>query len=159
MSDTIDVTVAAVIEHDGQYLLVEEIVAGAIVLNQPAGHVEPGEPVLAAVVRETSEETGYRFEPAALVGIYTWRSVDDGRSFLRLCFCGTAVAPDGPVRLDEGIIAPRWLSLDELAARAGDLRSPLVMQAIDDYRAGYRYPLDCCRHLNSESAPALHAFG
>jgi 8-oxo-dGTP pyrophosphatase MutT (NUDIX family) len=147
LSSPIDVTVAAIIEQDGRFLLVEEDVSGRIVLNQPAGHVEPEEPVLDAVVRETLEETGYRFIPTALVGIYTWSSPVDGKSFLRLCFAGSADAPTGPVELDEGIIEARWFTRPELDRRAADLRSPLVMQAIEDYAAGHRYALECIRHL------------
>jgi 8-oxo-dGTP pyrophosphatase MutT (NUDIX family) len=158
LNETIDVTVAAVIEENQRFLLVEERVAGEIVLNQPAGHVEPAEAVLDAVVRETLEETGYRFQPEALIGIYTWRSEVDDRSFLRLCFSGPAQAPEGPVELDEGIIAARWLSLGELTQRAADLRSPLVIRAIEDYRSGNRFPIDCFRHVGAEQSAARRAF-
>ncbi len=152
MIASLDVTVAAIIEEAGRLLLVEERVAGRIVLNQPAGHVEPDEDIVTAAIRETREETGYRFQPRALTGIYTWRSPEDDRSFLRLCFTGTAEAPPpGPVELDEGIIAARWLTRTEIVARASDLRSPLVTRAIEDYDAGHRYPLECIHHLETEA--------
>lgn len=158
MDGSIDVTVAAVVERDDRFLLVEEIVADRAVLNQPAGHVEPGEPVIDAVVRETLEETGYRFRPTALIGVYTWSRSAEHKSFLRLCFTGAAEPPDGPVELDTGIIAPRWLSRDELLARPDDIRSPLVLAAIDDYLAGARYPLDFFRHIGvDDGEPALRA--
>jgi 8-oxo-dGTP pyrophosphatase MutT (NUDIX family) len=152
LTGTIDVTVAAIIEQGDHYLLVEELVGGSLVLNQPAGHVEPREPILDAVIRETLEETGYRFTPDALTGIYTWTAPRDQKSFLRLCFCGTASPPEADVTLDEGIVAACWLDRDELIARQADLRSPLVMRAIDDYRAGRRYPLDCLHHIGPETS-------
>lgn len=135
------VTVAALAEQDGKFLLVEERVEGRRCLNQPAGHLEQGESLLQAVARETLEETGYRFRPETLVGIYRWRSPADGRTFLRFAFYGQCSERDARRRLDEGIIGPIWLSPDELSARSSEARSPLVLRCIADCLAGCRYPL------------------
>jgi len=150
MSSSIDVTVAAVIERDGRFLMVEEHASEGIVLNQPAGHLEPGESLLEAVVRETLEETGYRFEPEYLIGIYSWLCHDAGRSFLRVCFGGSAQAPAAAAVLDEGIIDTHWLSREQLLHHSRTLRSPLVLRAIDDYLSRTRYSLDCVSHIESE---------
>jgi 8-oxo-dGTP pyrophosphatase MutT (NUDIX family) len=148
MSRNIDVTVAAVIERDDRFLLVEELVGGTRVLNQPAGHLETGESLLDAVARETLEETGYRFEPKELVGIYVWQS-EDGTTFLRVAFCGTHTPPTEPPTLDEGIIGVHWLSRRQILTRERDLRSPLVLRCLGDYLAGVRYPLDCLSYVRS----------
>jgi len=147
MQRRIDVTVAAVIERDERFLLVEERVNGQLVLNQPAGHLEPGESLLEAAVRETLEETGFRFEPRHLVGVYLWHSPDSGRSFLRTVFCGAARPPSSTPRLDDGIVGVHWLKRTQLLSRSGDLRSPMVLRCIDDYLAGVRYPLAAVTHL------------
>ena len=147
MAQGIDVTVAAIIERDQHFLLVEERVAGKLVLNQPAGHLEPDESLLAAVVRETLEETGHRFEPRALVGIYLWHSDEAGTSFLRVTFCGPAQPPAAEPRLDEGIVGVHWLSHGQILDRERDLRSPMVLRCLNDYVAGARFPLDCLTHL------------
>lgn len=159
MTQGIDVTVAAIIERDARFLLVEERVAGALVLNQPAGHLERGESLLAAVVRETLEETGHRFEPRALVGIYLWHSDEVDTSFLRVTFCGAAEPPAGEPRLDDGIVGLHWLSHAEILGRASDLRSPMVLRGVDDYVAGTRHPLDCLTHLQSARTVRLRAAG
>jgi 8-oxo-dGTP pyrophosphatase MutT (NUDIX family) len=137
------VTVAAIAECDGRFLLVEEIVEGARVWNQPAGHLDPDESLEHAVIRETREETGYRFEPDSLVGIYLWRA-DDGIVFLRHVFAGRTVGtPSG--ELDVEIVGVHWRTRDELAAPGAPLRSPMVLRCIDDYLAGRRFPLDVLR--------------
>jgi 8-oxo-dGTP pyrophosphatase MutT (NUDIX family) len=140
------VTVAAVIERDDRFLFVEELVGGARMFNQPAGHLEHGESLPHAVARETLEETGYRFEPTDVVGIYVWQS-EDGTTFLRVVFCGLHEPPAKPPRLDEGIVDVHWLSRGQILARKRDLRSPLVMRCIDDYLAGARYPLECLTYV------------
>lgn len=150
MSQRIDVTVAAVIEHDDRFLLVEEIVGGAPVLNQPAGHLEPGESLTAAAVRETLEETGYGFTPREIVGIYLWKSEDSGITFLRVAFCGTAEPPAANPRLDDGIVAVHWLSRSQLLSRGARLRSPMVLRCIEDFQAGTRFPLTCLTHLGAK---------
>ena len=151
MRPNIDVTVAAVCEHEGRFLIVEESIAGRRVFNQPAGHVECGESVIEAAVRETREESGYEFMPQSVVGMYTWYPSDTERGYLRLCLSGPACAPQGPVALDDGIVAVHWLTRAQLLANQAKLRSPLVLQAIDDFLAGARFPLSCCTHIAPET--------
>jgi 8-oxo-dGTP pyrophosphatase MutT (NUDIX family) len=147
MPSKIDVTVAAVVESERRFLLVEECVNGSTVFNQPAGHLEPGETLLEAVVRETLEETGYGFRPRCLIGVYLWQHPETARSFLRVAFTGSAVAPRSTPRLDEGIVAVHWKSRDELLRHELCARSPMVLQCIDDYLAGTRYPLEALVHV------------
>lgn len=139
------VTVAAIIEDGGRYLLVEEHTPEGLMLNNPAGHLDPGESPQQGVVRETREETTRDFVPEALVGIYLSRFVRPARgedvTYLRLAFCGRA-GPEQPGRsLDSGIVRTLWLSLDEVRASAARHRSPLVLQGIEDHAAGVRHPL------------------
>lgn len=136
------VTVAAVIERGGRFLLVEEEVDGRRVLNQPAGHLDPGESLVAACQREVLEETAHRFAPRALVGVYRWRYAPKDVTFLRFCFCGDIEGVEAGRALDRGIVAARWLSLADLKARTDDHRSPLVQKCVDDFLAGRRFPLD-----------------
>ena len=154
MAQGIDVTVAAVIERDGRFLVVEEVVSGRAVLNQPAGHLEPNESLIEAAIRETLEETGHAFEPRNVVGIYQWHSEEAGTTFLRVAFCGPADAPSKPARLDDGIIGFHWLTASDLRRRTRQLRSPMVLRCLDDYVAGIRYPLDCVTHLAPPAAQA-----
>lgn len=134
-------TVAAIIEREGRFLLVEELAHGQRVLNQPAGRVETGETLMQAVVRETIEESAWVFEPTAITGIYLWQQPGTMRRFLRVVFCGNGLAHDTGRRLDKGIIRALWLSPGELKARTASLRSPMVMAGIDDYIAGVRRPV------------------
>jgi len=135
------VTVAAVIERDGRFLLVEELQEGRRVLNQPAGHLDPGETLVAACAREVMEETAHRFEPQALVGIYRWYYAPAGVTFVRFCFSGKVLGKeDRP--LDAEILDLHWLNVKELKDRASQHRSPLVQQCVDDYLAGKRFSLD-----------------
>ena len=145
MSARIDVTVAAIIERDNRFLMVEELVGGKRVFNQPAGHLEHGESLPEAAVREVLEETGHAFAPEALLGAFLWRT--GVRTFLRVAFIGSATPPQGDVELDDGIIAARWLSRAELAQRSAALRSPMVMLCIDRYLEGTRYPLEAIQDL------------
>ncbi|WP_371822633.1 NUDIX hydrolase [Methylococcus sp. EFPC2] len=139
---------AAVVEHEGRFLLVEEhTAAGRLVFNQPAGHVEYGESLLEAVARETLEETAWRFTPQALVGIYLWNRPAGQAGYLRVCFAGSVDAHDPEQALDEGIERAVWRSRQELLADEERLRSPLVLQVIDDYLAGERYPLSVLKFL------------
>ncbi|HEX5047998.1 MAG TPA: NUDIX hydrolase [Gammaproteobacteria bacterium] len=152
MPQVIDVTVAAVIERDGRFLVVEELVNGRPVLNQPAGHLEPHESLVEAVIRETREETGHSFEPREVVGLYQWRSEETGTAFLRVVFCGPANAPAKPAPLDDGILGFHWLGAAELERRQHQLRSPMVLRCLEDYLAGVRYPLDVLTHIAATAA-------
>ncbi|MEO1767838.1 NUDIX hydrolase [Thiobacter aerophilum] len=141
------VTVAAVVEQDGRFLLVEEEAGGQLVLNQPAGHWEQDESLIQGVVRETLEETGYDFQPSALVGIYRWPHPRKEVTYLRFAFAGhiTGFHPERP--LDTGIQRPLWLTPTELMAEAARHRSPLVARCVADYLAGRRYPLELLTHF------------
>jgi 8-oxo-dGTP pyrophosphatase MutT (NUDIX family) len=152
MSWSPEVTVAAVIERDGRFLMVEELISGRLVLNQPAGHLEDRESLIEAAIRETREETAWRFHPEALLGIYLWRNPENERSFLRFAFCGTVDHHDASQPLDQGIQRALWLSRQQLLAQATRLRSPLVMRCLDDYTLGRRRPLDTVASLDLESA-------
>ena len=145
-----DVTVAAIAEVDGQFLLVEERARGRLVLNQPAGHLEEGETFLDAVVRETLEETAWHFVPDQIVGVYLWRPTHIKTTFLRVCFNGALQYHEAHRPLDEGILRTRWLSRAQLSAMQPRLRSPLVLRCVDDYLAGTRYPLEVLTHLIQE---------
>ena len=140
------VTVAALVENEGRFLLVEEHTAQGIVLNQPAGHLEDGENLLDAVVRETREETAWGFEPVGLVGIYRWRVPHDGRTYLRFCFHGYCTDHAAEQALDEGILGVRWMTREELVLD-GRLRSPMVLTCLDHCLAGRSYPLDLLQDL------------
>ncbi|UNK57316.1 NUDIX hydrolase [Pseudoxanthomonas daejeonensis] len=141
-----DVTVASVIARDGRLLLVEERIEGRLVLNQPAGHLEPGETLAEGAVRETLEETGWEIAVEAFIGTYQW-TAPGGQQYLRFAFAGRAVAHDPSRRLDEGIERAVWLTPAELRARAGDHRSPLVWQVAADWLAGRRHPLSLVQAL------------
>lgn len=141
------VTVAAVIERDGKFLLVEEETDSGIRYNQPAGHLECREALVDAVIREVLEETACTFVPQYLVGVYNWRNEAKDLTYLRFTFGGEVVAHDAQRPLDAGIIAAHWLSLDEIRALQPRHRSPLVMRGIDDWLAGKRYPLDLLTHF------------
>lgn len=140
-------TVAAVVERGGRFLVVEEIAEGTRVFNQPAGHLEPGEQLLQAIVREVREETGTRFVPEAIVGIYRWVNPLNEETHVRIAFTGPVEEDDSDPALDHPIIARHWLSYDDLQADPARLRSPLVLGCIDDYRHGARYPLELLREL------------
>lgn len=147
MSFRPDLTVAAVVERDGQFLFVEERVGPRMVFNQPAGHVERGEKIIDAVIRETLEETAWMFVPQALLGVYLWEATDRQKSFLRITFCGEVHSHDPGRSLDRGIARALWMTRDELVGRPHRLRSPMVVQCVDDYLAGIRYPLEILQHL------------
>jgi len=147
-----DVTVAALAERQGRFLLVEERIARRLVFNQPAGHVERGETLLQAVTRETREETAWRFTSESFLGTYLWRHPGTGRSSLRFAFIGSVTDHDALQPLDHGILRTHWLTRGQLLEREARLRSPLVLRCIDDYLAGLRRPLDGIGHLDIEGA-------
>ena len=136
-----DITVAAIVERDGRFLLVEESIRGRRVFNQPAGHVESGESFLAAVIRETLEETAWHFEPQWLLGVYPWRAPHGSGSTLRFAFIGQARDHEPQRPLDTPVIAAHWLSREELLQPARVLRTPLVLRCVDDFLSGRRLPL------------------
>jgi 8-oxo-dGTP pyrophosphatase MutT (NUDIX family) len=136
-----DLTVAAIVEREGRFLLVEERIRGLRVFNQPAGHVEDRETLLAAVMRETLEETAWQFTPEYLLGVYLWRAPHSGRSTLRLAFIGSVSDHDPMRALDPPVLATHWLTRDEIYARSAALRTPLVIRCIEDYLGGRRLPL------------------
>lgn len=140
-----NVTVAAVIEQDGRFLLVEEQTAEGLRLNNPAGHLDCGETPAQACVRETLEETAHGFTPRALVGLYLSRQYkpDGGdTTYLRFAFCGDLGCFDADRALDTGIVRTLWMSADEVRASTSRHRSPMVLQCIEDYLKGQRYPMD-----------------
>lgn len=145
-----ELTVAAVIEQNGRYMLVEEHVSGRLVLNQPAGHVERGESLAQAVVREALEETAWSFVPEAIVGVYLWDPEGGQNPFLRVAFSGRCTAHDSQRTLDDGIERVVWMSRPDMTARSDRLRSPMVLRAVDDYERGSRYPIGLFQHLAVE---------
>ncbi|MBP5997134.1 MAG: NUDIX hydrolase [Azonexus sp.] len=143
-----NVTVAAVVQRDGKFLLVEEETEAGLAFNQPAGHLEAGESLVDAVVREALEETAYHFKPTHLVGIYNWQHPTKDVTYLRFAFAGELRGWEADRRLDEGIVAARWLTLDEVKATQARHRSPLILRCIEDLVAGKRYPLDLLVHYD-----------
>lgn len=142
-------TVAAIVENQGKFLLVEEAPNGTAVFNQPAGHVEENENLTDAVMREVREEVCRHFEPDAMCGIYRWRSPNNGVTYLRAAFCGDISEFDSKLIRDSDILGDKWFSRDELNKKP--LRSPLVLRCIDDYLAGKRLPLELIQELDYEA--------
>jgi 8-oxo-dGTP pyrophosphatase MutT (NUDIX family) len=142
-----DVTVAAIVQRDDRFLFVEERAARRVVLNQPAGHLESGETLVDAVIREALEETAWRFCPETLTGVYLWKNPANGRAFLRIAFAGRVDQFSADRPLDRGILRTLWLTHAELAERHAQHRSPLVMRCVDDFLGGRRFPLDLVTQL------------
>ena len=142
-----DVTVATVVVADGRLLVVEERVNGRLVLNQPAGHLEPDESLQDAALRETREETGWEVRLTGFIGAYQWKAGETGRHYLRFAFAAEPVAHDPEAPLDDGIVRALWMTPPELHAAADRHRSPLVWQAVMDHLAGRRSPLALLHHL------------
>jgi 8-oxo-dGTP pyrophosphatase MutT (NUDIX family) len=141
-----DVTVATLVVRDGRLLCVEERANGQLVINQPAGHLEPDESLVQAAVRETREETGWNVRVTHMVGAYQWKA-ETGRHYLRFAFAAEAIDELPGATLDEGIVRALWLAPDELQALAARHRSPLVWRCVADYLGGSRHPLDLVRQL------------
>ncbi|MEF7617608.1 NUDIX hydrolase [Aquincola sp. MAHUQ-54] len=142
----LSVTVAAVIEHEGRYLMIEEQTSEGIRLNNPAGHLEPGESPMQGAIRETLEETGCSFEPSHVLGIYLSRfnrpSTGEDVTYLRIAFAGRASEPAPGWVLDEGILRTLWMTADEIRASRARHRSPLVLRCLEDHLSGQRYPME-----------------
>lgn len=147
MPDQIHLTVATVIHRDNRFLMVRENDDGREVINQPAGHVEPGESLLQAALRETLEETGWHVSLSGFLGIYTYRSPRNGATYYRLTFVAEPLEQADPVQLDPEIIAAEWLDLESLKAESDKLRSPLVLSVIENFLNGPIYPLELIREL------------
>ena len=141
-----NVTVAAVIERDEKFLLVEEETSQGVRFNQPAGHLEADESLLTAVAREVLEESAYHFVPQHLLGIYRWHSPESDITYLRFAFTGAITGHDTSRQLDTGILQAVWLTPDEIRANQSLHRSPLILRCAEDYLAGKRYPLDLLVH-------------
>ncbi|WP_372981627.1 NUDIX hydrolase [Marinobacter sediminum] len=142
MTWTPHATVAVIVEdQEGRFLVVEETSGGRVVFNQPAGHVEEDEAILDAVKRETLEETGWVVEPEHFLGVYTYKAPANGVTYYRFCYSAKALEKVSE-ELDSGIIAAHWLLLEDIRGLKDQLRSPLVLECIEDYRNGRRYPLD-----------------
>jgi len=134
-------TVATIIECDSKFLMVEELSSGNAVINQPAGHIEAGETVVDAAIRETLEETGWHCRPNALVGLYTYTAPANGVTYHRYCLSAQALSAQEGAVLDDGIIGPRWMTIEELR-NCPNLRSPMVLTCAEDYLRGRQFPLD-----------------
>ncbi|ENO81701.1 NUDIX hydrolase [Thauera sp. 27] len=136
-----NVTVAAVVERDGRFLLVEEETDEGLRLNQPAGHLEEGETLVDATVRETLEETAWGFTPEYLVGIYQWTRPQGDITYLRFAFGGRLGGEEAGRALDQGIVRALWMTADEVRASTARHRSPLILQCVEDWIVGRRFPL------------------
>ena len=142
-----DVTVATVVVRDGRLLCVEERANGHLVINQPAGHLEPDESLLEAAIRETREETGWNVRITHVVGAYQWKATETGRHYLRFAFAAEPLDEIPGTTLDEGIVRTLWLTPQELQAEQARHRSPLVWRTVADYLGGNRHPLSLVAQL------------
>jgi len=141
------VTVAAIVQRDDRFLLVEEQIGDQRMLNQPAGHLEEGETLLDAVVRETLEETGWHFAPRALLGIYRWLSRTNQSTYLRFAFTGDLLHHDPERPLDPPVMRTLWMTSSEIAQTTSRHRSPQVQSCVSDFLSGVRYPLESLREI------------
>ena len=145
-------TVACVVADGDRYLMVEEEVSGRLVYNQPAGHLDDGESLLAAAIRETLEETGWTVTLQHLIGVHQWRSTEHGDAVIRFSFAARAMSHDPARPLDTGIRRALWLTRAEIAALGDHLRSPLVLLSIDAWLAGQRLPLDTLSYVAADGS-------
>jgi 8-oxo-dGTP pyrophosphatase MutT (NUDIX family) len=143
-----NVTVAALMAHNGRFLMVEEETSNGLMLNQPAGHLEEGESLVEACAREAMEETAHPFLPEALVGVYQWRRPDGEVTYLRFAFSGDSGEQVAGRALDRGIVRALWMSPEEIDASRSRHRSPLVWACVQDWLAGIRLPLSVVRHFS-----------
>ncbi|MDP1930685.1 MAG: NUDIX hydrolase [Gammaproteobacteria bacterium] len=141
-------TVATVVERDQHFLMVEESIQGKIVYNQPAGHLEAGESLSQAAIRETLEETAWLVRLTGVLGIYQYTSRDEGICYLRTCFIGEPDQHFAERPLDTGVLRAVWMTQTDIEKRCDQLRSPIVLRVIDDYLAGKHYPLELVQSLD-----------
>jgi len=141
-------TVATVVELNGRFLMVEELIKGELVLNQPAGHLEANESLEAAAIRETLEETAWEVQITAFLGLYQQSNSVDNITYIRSCFIAKALREVPGRTLDTDIVQALWLSREELEERKAQMRSPVVLRVIDDYLQGKTYPLDVVQTLD-----------
>ncbi len=146
MSSLPHITVATVVEREGKFLLVREKSDGEIVYNQPAGHLENGESLIEAAKRETLEETSWHVQPSGFLGIYQYTSPANGICYVRHCFVARALQQEPDHELDDDILEAVWMDLEQIREHRDELRSPLVLQAVEDYLAGKSYPLSVLRN-------------
>jgi len=139
------ITVATIVEVDGRFLMVEESKGGRLVLNQPAGHLEPNETLRQAAIRETLEETGWDITLTGVIGVYLYTAPSNGVTYQRICFAATPVRHHPQRALDTGIVGAPWVTREELVAQPERWRSELILRCIDDYLAGPSYDLDIIR--------------
>lgn len=144
------VTVGTVVPRDGRFLLIEEFVRGRLVLNQPAGHLDPDETLQDAAIRETLEESGWDVSLTGLLGVQQWTSAYSGDQFIRFTFAATPLHHHADRRLDDGIVRALWMTRDEIAAAGDRLRSPMVLASVDDFLGGERLPLGAIRRLPTQ---------
>ncbi len=149
-----NVTVAAIVERNQKFLLVEENADNHIVFNQPAGHLERGESLIEAVKREVLEETAWEFIPQAIVGVYMYPNQHSDITYLRVCFSGTCKNHHPEQALDDDIIRAVWFSQEEIKQNMDRMRSPMVQQCINDYLSGKNYPLQLLNHFLPEETTA-----
>ena len=151
------VTVAAIIEKDGRYLMIEEMTRDGLRINNPAGGLEPGESIVEGVIREALEETAHRFTPEALLGVYLARNPDTasgrGVTYMRFALCGSVGDPIAGRALDDPVVRTLWMTPAEIAAAGDRLRGPLVLQCIADHQAGRRLPLEALFTHPSVASP------
>lgn len=150
-----DITVATVAERDGRFLFVEERVRGRLVLNQPAGHLEPDETVLAAAVRETIEESAWEVELTGLIAIYQWVEPVEQRPLIRFTFAARALRERRGAALDTGIVRALWLTEDEARSGVYEPRSPFVLKSLEDWRARRALPLDALSALDLKAGASI----
>ena len=141
-----NVTVAAIAEREGKFLLVEEDADGHVVFNQPAGHLEQNETLIEAVIREVLEETAWEFRPQAVVGIYLYHNPRVDITYLRVCFAGACIRHHPERPLDSGVLRAVWMDKREIETNRQRLRNTMVLRCLEDYLAGKRYPLDILHH-------------
>jgi len=145
MPDKIHLTVATVVIRKNQYLMVKEFDSGKLVINQPAGHVEPGEDIIDAAIRETYEETGWHVDINGFIGVYSSKSPATGVTYYRLAFSASVVSEDKHATIDTDIQQVLWLSAEQIRQNSKQLRSDLVIECLNDFECGEIYPLEIFR--------------